>query len=101
MKSASVVTKKNWYDNGTIHCINSSENSSQYWNGSICSHTQKHDGHIAVWVCPTCVSRKMPSPEYKPAQAAPQQDPNTGMKRGRGRPKGALNKKTIAAQFIK
>lgn len=79
---------------GMIHCINHNNNDTPYWSGGHCDHVKKHDNKIVTWVCAACITKVMPMPKIKVVQQPAQPDPVTGKKRGRGRPKGSLNKKT-------
>lgn len=105
--------------NGRIYCINSSSNDSPYWGGTTCNESIKLDHNVVKYVCPNCLAQMMPSP--KPRNT-PKVNPETGEKRrrgrprkhpvkvvpvdasgnplpkrGRGRPKGSLNKNKVTA----
>lgn len=78
------ITDESVIDGTMIHCINHSVNTSPYWGGHVCKSTMETDGKLTRWVCAACVAYVANPPENKSQKAV---DPATGEKRGRGRPR--------------
>lgn len=107
--------------NGVIFCVNHTENSTPFWSGTICNNSHIMEGALVRWTCSDCVAMAMPTPAYRRQTTPTVIDPTTGevvrrkrgrprknppkpvtldengrpIKRGRGRPPGAKNIKTI------